>query len=399
MSFFDSISQLPEDPILGIGPAFAADPRPNKINLGIGSYKDGAGLPFVLTSVKKAEALLLERPLSKEYLPIEGNPQFIEEVQRLIFGRDYPEGFGGRAVTVQTVGGTGALRLGAEFLSEESSKGIFIPNPSWANHKMIFGKSGMKVHTYRYYDPMAHRIDFAGMCSDIELMPPGSTLLLHTCCHNPTGVDLSMEQWEEVFKLVNQRRVIPFFDLAYQGFKHSIDEDPAPIRMFVEKGQELLAANSFSKNFGLYGERVGTLTLVTEHKEAARRVSSHLKQLVRGLYSSPPRHGEEVILEILRVPALRDLWLSELAGMRERLLLMRKGLAEGLGASSENKDWSFLLRQNGFFSYLGLDEGEVHRLLTAHAIYMPSGGRINVGGLNEHNLGTVVRAILEVTRK
>jgi aspartate aminotransferase len=398
MSFFDSISQLPEDPILGIGPAFAADPRPNKVNLGIGSYKDADGMPYVLTAVKKAEALLLERSLSKDYLPIEGYAPFLEEVQRLIFGKGFPGAFDGRAFSLQTVGGTSALRVGGEFLSEESSKAIFIPNPSWSNHKRVFGKCGMMVHHYRYYDQTSHRIDFAGMCSDIELMPPGSTLLLHACCHNPTGVDLSMEQWEELSQLINKRKVIPFFDLAYQGFKGTVEEDASPIRLFVERGHELFVANSFSKNFGLYGERVGTLTLVTEHRDAAKRAASHLKLIVRGMYSNPPRHVGEIIYEILRSGPLRELWLSELAGMRDRMQAMRKKLVEGLAAHSDFKDWSFLLRQAGFFSFLGLDERQVRRLLEMHAVYMLAEGRINVSGLNARNIDTVVHAIVEACR-
>lgn len=396
MSFFDSISQLPDDPILGIVPAFASDPRPNKVNLGVGTYKDAEARTGVLQAVKMAEEALLHLPLSKEYIPIEGSAPFVEAMQNLVFGDGFAKRADGRAFTMQAIGGTGALRVGAEFLMEETSKTVFIPNQSWSNHKMVFGRSGMKIHYYRYYDPTAHRLDFAGMCSDIEQMPPGSVLLLHAVCHNPTGIDPTSEQWEELSFLIKKRNVIPFFDLAYQGFKGSVDEDASSVRYFFEQGHEMLVAQSLSKNFGLYGERVGSLTLVAEHKDAARRAASHFRQIIRSMYSSPPRHGAEIVLEILRTERLRNLWLSELQEMCERLKSMREQFVDALMSYGGAKDWDFLKRQVGLFSYLGLNEAQVHRLLERHAIYMLAGGRVNVAGLNERNIEYVVKAIVDV---
>lgn len=396
MSFFDSVTLLPDDPILHLPIAFNADSRPNKVNLGIGSYKDADGKSFVLSCVKKEEASLISKEISKEYLPIEGSASFIKASSELMFSKEILNDHQGGFFGAQSLGGTGALRLGGEFLVQETSKSIFVSSPSWPNHKVIFTRAGMKVHHYRYYDEHLHRIDFHGMCHDIKNMPPGSTILFHASCHNPTGLDLSMDEWKEISQLVKKQKVIPFFDFAYQGFKENVDDDACAIRYFASQGHEMLVANSFSKNFGLYGERVGSLCILTRHTEATQRVGSQIKQIIRGNYSNPPRHGVQIVANILQSETLKKEWLQELASMRDRIKSMRKALGAGLEAKVKDKDWSYINHQSGFFSFCGLNTEQTQQLLQKYAIYMPSDGRINIAGLNEHNLDYVVNALAEV---
>lgn len=398
MSFFDTTTLLPEDPILSLPIAFNADPRPSKVNLGIGSYKDANGQSLVLSCVKKAEAILVQQEPNKEYLPIEGSPSYIKAASTLIFSEPILNKYQGGFFGAQALGGTGALRLGGEFLSQETSKSIFVPTPSWPNHKVIFTRAGMKVHHYRYYDEHRREIDFEGLCEDIKNMPPGSTILLHVCCHNPTGFDLSKEQWHIVSALLKKQKVIPFFDLAYQGFKESIDEDAYPVRLFASDEHELLVANSFSKNFGLYGERVGTLCLLTLHQEATKKVGSQIKQLIRGNFSNPPRHGAKIVTEILESPYLKSEWLKELSNMNDRIKAMRNALFVGLQAKSTDRDWNFIRLQKGFFSFCGLNSEQVHMMTQKFAIYLPRDGRINVAGLNENNIEYVIDAIAQVLK-
>lgn len=398
MSFFDSTTLLPADPILNLPVIFNADPRPLKVNLGIGSYKDAIGQSLILSSVKKAEASLVKKELSKEYLPIEGSPSFIKAASELIFSKAILDKLQGGFFVAQSLGGTGALRLGGEFLTQETSKSIFISTPSWPNHKVVFTRAGMKVHHYRYYDEHLHVIDFEGMCQDIQNMPPGSTILLHACCHNPTGFDLSMEQWQIISALLKKQRVIPFFDFAYQGFRDSIDSDAQPIRTFANEGHEMLVANSFSKNFGLYGERVGSLSVLTKHKEASTKVGSQIKQLIRGNFSNPPRHGAQIITEVLESSDLKNEWLKELYEMSNRIKAMRKALFTGLQERYSDKDWGFIQQQSGFFSFCGLNSDQVHQMTNKFGIYMPSNGRINVAGLNEQNIEYVLEALVKVLR-
>lgn len=398
MSFFDSVTQLPEDPILSLPIAFNADQRPNKVNLGIGTYKDENGKSLILSCVKKAEAGLISRELSKEYLPIEGSPSFIKASSELIFSKKILAERQGGFFGAQALGGTGALRLGGEFLVQETSKSIFVSTPSWPNHKVVFSRAGMKVHHYRYYDENNFRIDFHGMCHDIKNMPPGSTILLHASCHNPTGLDLSMEEWHEISQLIKKQRVIPFFDFAYQGFKDNVEDDANAIRYFASQGHEMLVANSFSKNFGLYGERVGSLCIFTHHQEAAHKAGSQVKQIIRGNFSNPPRHGAQIITDILQSESLHKEWLQELAGMRDRIKGMRKSLLSGFEREIKDKDWSFVGRQFGFFSFCGLSLNQTQRMLQEYAIYMPTNGRINIAGLNEHNIEYVINALADVLK-
>lgn len=397
MSFFESVTQLPDDPIMALPIAFAADTRPNKVNLGIGSYKDDEGLFFLLPTVKETEKKLLTKETDKEYLPIDGDPRLIQATLELIFGRSLLDSFPGGIYAAQAVGGTSALRIGSDFLLQETSKTIFISTPTWPNHKLVFTRSGLKVHHYRYYDELTHRLDFGGLCSDISNMPPGSIILLHANCHNPTGVDPTFEQWKELSTLIKKQKIIPFFDFAYQGFSGTVDEDAQAIRYFASQGHEMLVANSFSKNFGLYCERVGLIAVLTHHKEAVRRVGSQIKQLIRANYSNPPRHGARVIAEILQSDTLRSAWLEELGNMRNRMKQMRHALISGLQVKQSDKDWSFLERQNGFFSFCGLTPDQVQRLIKNYAIYMPSNGRINIAGLNAHNLNYVIEALNDVS--
>jgi len=398
MSFFESVTQLPDDQILHIPIAFAADPRPNKVNLGIGSYKDHDGKSILLDCVHKAEISLANKKLNKEYQPIEGDAEFHRLVTELIFGKDFLDSFTRGLFVAQSLGGTGALHLGSEFLVQETSKTIFIPSPSWSNHRLIFNRIGLKVHSYRYFDERTHQIDFNGMCSDISNAPPGSTILLHAGCHNPTGIDPTFEQWKELSVLIKQQRVIPFFDFAYQGFVSSLEEDALPIRYFASQGHEMLVANSFSKNLGLYGERVGAISIIAQHPEAAQKVGSQIKQIIRSNYSNPPLHGPRIVTEILSSETLTAIWHKELATMRDRIKEMRLALIKGLQTGESLKDWSFLQRQNGFFSYCGLNPEQVERLLKEYAIYMPTNGRINVAGLNKHNLDYVIKALIAVTQ-
>lgn len=394
MSFFESVQLLPADPIFGLPAIFNADPRKNKVNLGIGIYMDSEGKPTVLNCVRKAEKILLDQKLNKDYQPIDGNPDFIQESLKLIFGKSCKGIEDKEIFGAQTVGGTGALRLGSEFLSQEISKTIFISNPSWPNHKPIFTRAGMAVHYYPYYDMNSHRIEFDDMCNAIGTMHPGSVILLHACCHNPTGMDLSFDQWKQLSALILKQKIVPFFDFAYQGFGKGFEEDAKPIRYFYEQGHEMLVAYSFSKNFAVYGERVGLLAIVTHNSEAVKRIGSQVKQIIRGMYSTPPLHGMRVITTILKSPELTQEWLQELDNMRDRVKEMRKTLVAGLLSQSQHQDFSFLNAQFGLFSFCGLNQDQVQSLRKENAIFMPDNGRINVAGLNAHNMDYVIKSIL-----
>lgn len=393
MSLFHSLQLQPVDSILGIPKLFAADPRPHKVNLGVGSYQDTEGHSYILDCVRDAEAALIKKNLSKEYLPISGDEQLLNLAGALIYGNSYSE----KIFLAQTIGGTGALFVGGQFLAQHLSKTIYLPNSTWPNHKAIFNNAGLNIDQYFYYDDRSHQIDFDRMVSDIEKMPAQSTILLQPCCHNPTGIDPTNDQWMELSSILKKHHIIPFFDFAYQGFKKSPEDDAFAIRYFLSQGHEFLTTTSFAKNFGLYGERVGTLSVVTADPNQAKKVGSHIKQLIRGNYSTPPRHGAEIINEILSSEKLKKMWLNELANMNYRLKEMRHTLATGLQAKATHYDWTFLNKQIGFFSFCGLNEAQVHRLIKDYAIYMPSNGRINVAGLNGHNMDYVIDALIEVT--
>jgi aspartate/tyrosine/aromatic aminotransferase len=391
-SFFSSLKQLPDDPIFGLQVEFNQDPRKNKINLSIGAYQNDDGHWEVFTAVREAEKILLDKNLDKEYQGIEGHPAFIKETLRLIFGEVPENSFG-----AQTIGGTCALRLGGDFLAQNLTKTILVSNPTWPNHARIFNHAGMTVEEYPYYDTKNHALNFEAMCDKIKSTPAGCAILLHGCCHNPSGIDPTQEQWKELSLLIKKHNLFPFFDLAYQGFGFGIEEDAFPIRQFAQDGHEMLVAYSYSKNFGLYGERIGLLAAVTQNKEEALKVGSIFKTIIRGSYSNPPLQGARIIATVLQSTELKKIWKEELTQIRMRTQMMRQKLLEGLNDS--NGSFDFLKKQKGMFSYSGLNAEQVGSLQKEYGIYMLKSGRINVTGLNEKNINSVINSISEVTKK
>ncbi len=384
----------PDDPIFGLTTAFRNDTRKDKVNLGVGAYRTADGEPLVLSSVRAAEQLLIEKKLNKEYLPIDGDADFVRAASKLIFG---PLAAQLPLFGAQMVGGTGALRIGADYLALGGSRTIYLSNPTWANHKAIFSRAGLQVESYPYYDIGKGGLDFGSMCQAFEQMPEGAVVLLHGCCHNPTGVDLTLDQWRIVSDLVKKHRLLPFFDLAYQGLGEGLDGDAAAVRYFAEQGHELLVSYSFAKNFGLYNERVGFLAFVTSTVEAAQLLGRQLKVLIRGVYSNPPSHGARIVTTILGSDQLKADWMRELESMRSRVVDMRKALAAGLQSRYPGRDYRALIEQKGLFSFGFLTPDEVQRLRREFAIYCPNDGRINVAGLNPHNIDYVIDAIESVS--
>ncbi|MBI1892303.1 MAG: aspartate/tyrosine/aromatic aminotransferase [Burkholderiales bacterium] len=396
-SLFSNIEMAPRDPILGVTEAFNADKNPNKTNLGVGVYYDDNGKVPLLECVKKAEAQLMEKLAPRTYLPIDGLAAYDKAVQELVFGADSSVVQEKRAITVQALGGTGALKLGADFLQRFSPKSdVWISDPSWENHRALFEAAGFKVNNYPYYDTATKGVNFAGMLGALKDMPAGAIVLLHACCHNPTGADLTDDQWTEVIQVVTQRGLIPFLDMAYQGFGDGIDADGKVVRRFAEAGGPLFVSNSFSKSFSLYGERVGALSIVSATAEEAARVLSQLKRVVRTNYSNPPIHGGQVVATVLSTPELRKMWEEELAGMRVRIREMRQALVETLKAKAPNQDFDFVIKQRGMFSYSGLTKPQVDRLRDEFSIYAVDTGRICVAALNSKNIDTVADAIAKV---
>ncbi len=395
-SLFSAIDMAPRDPILGITEAFNADTNPGKINLGVGVYYDDNGKVPLLECVQKAEAKLVEQKTPRTYLPIEGMAAYDQAVQELVFGAGSPVIQEKRAITVQALGGTGALKIGADFLKRFSPDSqVYISDPSWENHRALFESAGFVVNSYTYYDPATHGVNFEGMLASLKAMPRGAIVVLHACCHNPTGADLTQDQWTQVIEAVGQGGLVPFLDMAYQGFGSGIAEDGAVVRRFVEAGGPLLVSNSFSKSFSLYGERVGALSLVAASAEEAARVLSQLKRIVRTNYSNPPTHGGKVVATVLSTPELRQLWEDELAGMRVRIKEMREALVSKLAEKAPGRDFGFVREQVGMFSYSGLTKEQVAGL-RAESIYAVDTGRICVAALNSKNIDRVVDAIAKV---
>jgi aspartate aminotransferase len=394
---FETLSMAPADPILGLTEAFRNETNPHKVNLGVGVFKDAHGKTPTLSSVKKAEARILEASAAKTYLPIEGDPSYGAHVQALLFGTSSRVLADKRARTAHTPGGTGGLRVAADYArSMLGLKTIHISDPSWANHKKIFESAGLEVKSYRYYDPETRGLDFAGMREALAGFGPSDLVLLHGCCHNPTGIDPTPAQWDELASVWVERGFLPLFDLAYQGFGNGLDADAHAIRTFAERGAELLVASSYSKNFGLYNERVGALTLVASDEGVADRAFSHVKGTIRANYSNPPSHGAAIVATILGDAGLRAEWESELAAMRKRIRTMREALVQGLRSQGAKQDFTSLEKQNGMFSYTGLTPAQVDTLREQHAIYMVRSGRINVAGITETNLPYVCEAIAGV---
>jgi aromatic-amino-acid transaminase len=385
------------DPILGLNEAFAADARTQKVNLGVGVYCDDNGKIPLLDAVRQAEATRTASLPARGYLPIDGLAAYNLAVQTLLFGQSSPLMTGQRVATVQALGGTGALKVGADLLKRFVPEAqVWISDPSWENHQALFESAGFTVNKYPYYDPQTHGVRSDAMLQTLRGLPARSIVVLHACCHNPTGVDLSVEQWSQVVKACVEGQLIPFLDIAYQGFGDGIDADAFAVRMFAEAGIDLLVSSSFSKSFSLYGERVGALSVVAQDKDEAARILSQLKRVVRTNYSNPPTHGGAVVTTILNSPELRARWEQELSGMRDRIRAMRIGLVERLAQLGVQRDFSFVARQRGMFSYSGLTSAQVDRLREEFGIYAVSTGRICLAALNTRNIDTVAQAIAKV---
>ncbi len=396
---FSAVELAPADPILGLIEAFNSDTRPGKVNLGVGVYLGEDGKIPLLDSVRQAEAARLQNPPARGYLPIDGIVAYNQGVQRLLFGEHSELLTQGRLVTAQALGGTGALTLGADLLRRVLPDArVMISDPSWENHRALFEAAGFTVQAYPYYDAPSHGLDFAGMRAAIQSAPARTVVVLHACCHNPTGVDPSAEQWREIVSIVRERRLVPFLDLAYQGFADGIEADSAAVRAFVQSGGECFIASSFSKSFSLYGERVGALSIVTAGADESRRVLSQLKRVIRTNYSNPPTHGGSLVAAVLGSAELRARWETELTAMRERIRTMRELLVGLLSTRLPGQDFSFVARQRGMFSYSGLSAAQVERLRTEFGIYAISTGRICVAALNKKNIEPVADAIAKVVR-
>ncbi len=396
MSFFEKIPLAPPDPILGLVAAFQSDPRDTKVNLGVGVYRNENLQTSVQESVKRAEAFLLQEEKNKEYLPIEGEKLYLEQMGGLVFGEELWIAEKRRIACFQTVGGTGALKIGGTFLREEMNNGVWIPNPTWPNHRGVFTHCGLKVEEYPYYDKQGSCLNFEGMMDCLGKLSSGSIVLLHPACHNPTGCDPSEEQWETLSSFFKERRLIPFFDFAYQGFGWGIEEDAKSLRCFLKKGIEMLVSVSNAKNFSLYGERAGCLLIIASAEKIAEKIASRVKQMIRVNYSNPPMHGAKIVARILSTPELRGNWEVELNEMRARVVSMRLLLTEELVSRCKKRDFSSIGKGTGMFTFTGLDSAQVEALRVEHGIYMPSDGRINVCGLNRENLEGVVQAIESV---
>jgi aromatic-amino-acid transaminase len=401
-SLFAAVEMAPRDPILGLNEQFNADPNPAKVNLGVGVYFDDTGKLPLLQCVQQAEKMMMEAPKARGYLPIDGIAAYDKAVQGLVFGSDSAAVKAGRIATVQALGGTGGLKVGADLLKRMSPDAtVLISDPSWENHRALFEGAGFKVGQYPYYDAAKREteggIDFAGMLGALNAAPAGTIVVLHACCHNPTGYDITPAQWSQVIAAVKSRNLVPFLDMAYQGFGEGLKEDGAVVGMCIDAGLDFFVATSFSKSFSLYGERVGALSVVCESKEEADRVLSQLKRVIRTNYSNPPTHGAQVVALVLTTPALRSLWEQELAAMRVRIKEMRVALQAKLSAAGMKQDMSFITRQKGMFSYSGLGKEQMQRLRSEFGIYGVDSGRICVAALNSRNIDATVAAILAVS--
>ncbi|MFN3617190.1 MAG: amino acid aminotransferase [Aquabacterium sp.] len=396
-SLFAQVEMAPRDPILGLNEQFNADPNPNKVNLGVGVYTDDQGKLPLLKCVAAAEKQMLEAPKARGYLPIDGIVAYDKAVQGLVFGAEHPAVKGGRIATAQAIGGTGGLKLGADFLKRLNPNAqVLISDPSWENHRALFESAGFPVDTYPYYDADKRGIDFDGLIAKLKAAAPGTIVLLHACCHNPTGYDMTDAQWDEVIAVCKAQGLVPFLDMAYQGFGNGIAEDGAVVIKFLDAGLCFFVSTSFSKSFSLYGERVGALSIVSESAEECARVLSQLKRVIRTNYSNPPTHGAQVVATVLTTPALRQMWEDELAEMRERIKQMRGALVEQLKASGVEGDLSYITRQKGMFSYSGLNATQMQRLRSEFGVYGVDSGRICVAALNSGNLKYVSDAIKAV---
>jgi aromatic-amino-acid transaminase len=397
MSLFTAVEMAPRDPILGLNEQFNADTNPQKVNLGVGVYYDDNGKLPLLECVKIAEKQMMEAPKARGYLPIDGIAAYDSAVQSLVFGAGSEPVKSGRVATIQALGGTGGLKVGADFLRKLNPNAkVLISDPSWENHRALFSQAGFTVEAYPYYNAAKRGIDFDGMLAALSAAPEGTVVVLHACCHNPTGYDITPAQWDQVIATVKARKLVPFLDMAYQGFGYGIAEDGAVIGKFVASGQDFFVSTSFSKSFSLYGERVGALSVLCENKEQASRVLSQLKIVIRTNYSNPPIHGGQVVATVLNTPDLRALWEKELAEMRGRIKQMRATLVEKLKAAGVKQDMSFITQQIGMFSYSGLTKDQMVRLRNEFGVYGTDTGRMCVAALNSKNIEHVCASIAKV---
>ena len=397
MSLFSDVQQAPADPILGLTEQFNADTSPLKANLGVGVYQDATGKLPLLKCVEAAERKLAEQAKAKGYLPIDGLAAYDGQVRELVFGSDSAAVAAGRVITVQALGGTGALKLGADLLRQVNPDAtVVISRPSWENHRALFTRAGFIVDEYRYYDPEARGIDFEGMLADLAAADPGTVVVLHACCHNPTGYDLDADQWGRVIEAVTEHQLVPFLDMAYQGFSRGIEEDGAVVRAFAERVGSFLVSTSFSKSFSLYGERVGALSILCADAAEAKRVLSQLKIVIRTNYSNPPTHGALLAATVLGDPELRAQWETELGEMRERIKEMRAALVQGLRDAGVTQDFSHITKQVGMFSFSGLTKDQMVRLRSEFGVYGTDTGRICVAALNPTNIAHVAASIAAV---
>ena len=397
MSLFAAVEMAPRDPILGLNEQFAADPNPVKVNLGVGVYFDDQGKLPVLKCVAAAERQMLEAPKAKGYLPIDGIAAYDKAVQGLVFGADAAIVKAGRVATVQALGGTGGLKVGADFLKKLRPEAkVLISDPSWENHRALFASAGFVVESYPYYDAATRGVRFADMLAALKAAPAGTVAVLHACCHNPTGCDIDAAQWQQVVAACHDSALVPFLDMAYQGFGDGIEEDGAALRAFVASGMDFFVSTSFSKSFSLYGERVGALSVVCTTADEATKVLSQLKIVIRTNYSNPPTFGATVVATVLTTPGLRTMWEEELAGMRERIRATRHSLVAKLRAAGVTSDLDYVVRQKGMFSYSGLSVAQMQRLRSEFGVYGVDSGRICVAAINSRNIDGVVAALAKV---
>ncbi len=397
MSLFSAVEMAPRDPILGLNEQFNADPNPNKVNLGVGVYYDDSGKLPLLQCVQAAEKAMMEPPKARGYLPIDGIAAYDAGVKALVFGADSEPVKSDRVATVQAIGGTGGLKIGADFLHKLSPGAkVLISDPSWENHRALFTNAGFTVESYPYYDAATRSVNFTGMLAALNAAAPGTIVVLHACCHNPTGYDISPAQWDEVVAAVKARQLTAFLDMAYQGFGYGLAEDGAVIAKFVAAGLNIFVSTSFSKSFSLYGERVGALSVLCSSKEEADRVLSQVKIVIRTNYSNPPTHGGAVVAAVLANPEWRALWEKELGEMRVRIKAMRQKLVDGLKAAGVQQDMGFITQQIGMFSYSGLSKDQMVRLRSEFGVYGTDTGRMCVAALNSKNIDYVCQAIAKV---
>jgi len=397
MSLFSAVEMAPRDPILGLNEQYAADTNPAKVNLGVGVYYDDNGKLPLLACVQAAEKTMMDKPTARGYLPIDGIVAYDAAVKALVFGAESEAVKSGRVATIQALGGTGGLKVGADFLKHLNPNAkVLISDPSWENHRALFTNAGFKVESYRYYDAQTRDLNFAGMLADLNAAAAGTVAVLHACCHNPTGYDITPAQWDQVVSVVKANKLVAFLDMAYQGFAYGLAEDGAAVQKFVDAGLTFFVSTSFSKSFSLYGERVGALSVLCENKEEAGRVLSQLKIVIRTNYSNPPTHGGAIVAAVLANPELRALWEKELGEMRVRIKSMRQMLVDGLKAAGVKQDMSFITRQIGMFSYSGLSKDQMVRLRSEFGVYGTDTGRMCVAALNSKNIAHVCASIAKV---